>query len=218
MEMTSLRELHRNMISIRADLQQFQVRLGAASFDCLFSVRETPFILALTSRGEFPKFFKFEVKTGYSITAFFDRSLYYELLGVLKTGAETGIKLEPKRFLDQLNTSLPTTAKPDRIPTPKRIIQLRPDIVDEREKPYFDTWIYWKSEDRKGPTKENLHKTLLILGKEAHQYSLEMCASSRWSSVDLERDWKSSKKNKLITRLLLAPSEARIVGNLLQSR
>ncbi len=194
MEMTSLKKLHRNMIAIRTELQQFQVRLGAVSFDCLFSIREDPFILALTSRGMFPKFFKFEVNTGYSITPFFKRSFYYELLGVLKTGVETGIKLEPKRFLDQLNNSLPTTAKPDRIPTPKEIIQLRSDIVDEREKPYFDTWLYWKSKDRKGPTKENLHKTLLILGKEAQQYSLEMCASSRWSSVDLEKDWKSSQK------------------------
>lgn len=42
MEMTSLRQLHRSMIAIGSDMQQFLVRTGAASFDCLFSTRDTP--------------------------------------------------------------------------------------------------------------------------------------------------------------------------------
>lgn len=52
MEMTSLRLLHRSMISIGSDMQQFLVTTGAASFDCLFSTRDTPFVLTLTARGD----------------------------------------------------------------------------------------------------------------------------------------------------------------------
>lgn len=36
MEITSLRQLHRNMIAIGSDMQQFLVRTGAGRFDCLF--------------------------------------------------------------------------------------------------------------------------------------------------------------------------------------
>lgn len=52
MDMTSLRQLHRSMIAIGSDMQQFLVRTGAASFDCLFSTRDTPFVLTLTARGK----------------------------------------------------------------------------------------------------------------------------------------------------------------------
>lgn len=49
MEMTSLRLLHHSMISIGSEMQQFQIRAGAASFDCLFSTRDEPsFVLTLT--------------------------------------------------------------------------------------------------------------------------------------------------------------------------
>jgi hypothetical protein len=67
MEMESLRILHQSMILINTDIQQFRVKTGAAEFDCLFSTREAPFILTLTSRGLDPKFFKLEVERGYRI-------------------------------------------------------------------------------------------------------------------------------------------------------
>lgn len=187
--MTSLRTLHKSMLSINVDIQQFQITTGAASFDCLFSVRETPFVLSLTSRGASPKFFKFDVKNGYSITPYFD-GFFYDLVEVLSNNSNSKVRLKPKRFLEQLNNSLPIVAKPDKVPSPKKIMQLRPDITENRDKPFFDTWIYWKSEDRKGATSENLQKTMAILGKEAFDYSMSMKASSRWSAIDLNNDWK----------------------------
>ena len=189
MEMSSLRQLHQSMLQISVDMQQFQITTGLTSFDCLFSTRESPFILSLTSRGDNPHFFKFEVMKGYQIKPYFD-GFYYELVEVLNNDFNTG-KLEPKKFLDQLNTSLPKIASIRYSPTTSEIVRLRHDIIEEREKPYFDTWIYWNSEKRpNGASKENLKKTLLLLGKDAHQHSINMKASSKWSSIDLGHNWR----------------------------
>lgn len=193
MKMDALKSLHRSMITINADIQQFQVSTGAASFDCLFSVREEPFVLALTSRGDSPKFFKFEVKKGYWIKPYFDE-FYSDLVKVLSNSGKSKTRLIPKAFLEQLNGSLPTVASIKQVATPKQVLKLRPDILEDRDKPYFDTWIYWTSENRKGPTKENLEKTLALLGRDAYQHSISMKASSRWSAVDLEHGWEKQCK------------------------
>lgn len=101
MKMTSLQELHKSMIAIRSDMQQFQVTLGAISFDCLFSTRDKPnFTLSLTSRGLNPKFFLLQVKPGYWIAPFFD-DFYGELAKLLNTGRNSGNKLIPKEFLEK---------------------------------------------------------------------------------------------------------------------
>lgn len=185
MEMTSLRVLHQSMMAINTDIQQFQINVGSASFDCLFSVRENPFVLALTSRGANPKFFKFLVKKGYQIQPYFDE-FYYDLVEVLKSGANTGIKLYPKLFLEQLNNSIPTVAAAKYTPSPKQILELRPDITEQRDRPYFDTWIHWTE---KKPTKENLQKTLSLLGNDAYEHSISNRASSKWSAEDLGKSW-----------------------------
>nr|WP_282705704.1 hypothetical protein [Pseudomonas syringae] len=79
MEMTSLRLLHRSMLSIGSDMQQFLVRSGAASFDCLFSTRDTPFVLTLTARGKVRGFFRFDVLSGYRIRDYFGEGRYFEV-------------------------------------------------------------------------------------------------------------------------------------------
>jgi hypothetical protein len=190
MKMTSLQELHRSMISIGSDMQQFQVSSGAIGFDCLFSTRDRPsYTLSLTSRGLNPKFFLFQVKRGYWIDPFFD-DFYAELANLLNTGASSGKKLMPKDFLENLNNQIPKSASVTSHPLPNEIIRLRPDITEDRERPYFDTWIYWSRESGKGPSIENRHKTKLVLGSDAFDYSVRMNASSKWSAKELNRSWK----------------------------
>lgn len=187
MRFESLARLHRSMRSINVDIQQFGVRLGAASFDCLFSTRESPYILSLTSRGDKPKFFKFEVKHGYCIADYLGDK-YQDLLSVLRTDGRSGEKLTPKTFFSELDSLIPAVAQPSHVPSPEEILRLRHDL-EEREKPYFDAWIYWVIRDGPGP--DNLKKTLLLLGADAHKYSLEMRASSRWCTTKRNRTWKS---------------------------
>ena len=193
MEMTSLRLLHKSMLAVGTDIQQFRINTGSASVDCLFSTRENPFSLALTSRGSNPKFFKFDVQVGYRIVPYFG-DFYSDLVEVLRSGANTGQKLIPKDFLEQLNNQIPIKATSSNTPSTSEIIRLRQDITEDRERPHFDTWIFWKSKDRQGPTKENQHKTLVVMGPEALQFSLDNRASSKWSAKDLGRDWREIKK------------------------
>ncbi len=109
MEMTSLRLLHRSMISIGSDMQQFLVTTGAASFDCLFSTRETPFVLTLTARGKIRGFFRFDVRNGYVIRDYLG-DMYGDLVAVLRSDGTSGRPLKPKDFLAQLNQAIPTQA------------------------------------------------------------------------------------------------------------
>ncbi len=83
MKIESLETLHKSMQEIGVDTQQFHLLAGAASFDCMFSTRENPFVLSLTSRGENPKFFKFDVHRGYQIKEYFGE-MYSDLLSVLR--------------------------------------------------------------------------------------------------------------------------------------
>jgi len=192
MEFTSLRELHKSMSKLGIDMQQFQVKLGIPTFDCLFSTREEPFKFSMTSRGDNPRFFLFDVEKGYRINTYLGDK-YYELLEVLKRDGTSRNKFSTNIFFAELNNLIPQTASPRATPNPTAVASLRKDL-DESDKPYFDTWIYWSSESGKGPTIENMEKTLVVLGKEAHAYSKRMNASSKWSIVDTGRDWKSERR------------------------
>lgn len=197
MHMTSLQALHQSMINLGVDIQQFQVTLGAAEFDCLFSTRESPFVLALTSRGLNPHFFKFEVTQGYWIREYFG-DMYGDLLEVLRNGGTGNEPLRPGPFLEQLNNQLPTNAHAERVSSTAEIIRLRADITEDRDRPHFDTWIYWKDKKYKDvPSTDNQAKTLALIGPEALKYSKEMKASTKWSATDLNRNWTTQKRSDL---------------------
>lgn len=184
MRMTSLKALHRDMLDKRLDVQQFALKAGSAEFDCMFTTRTEPhFELSLTTKGANPKFFLFEVKPGYYIAPYFE-GFYQELVEVLSSGANSGQTLYPKNFLSQLNDLIPTQASLNAVPSNHDIIKLRPDLIEDRDKPYFDHWKCWT--DRK-PSKDNLKKTLHLLGSQAHQYSDRMNASSCWTATNKHR-------------------------------
>ncbi|WP_327522229.1 DUF6037 family protein [Pseudomonas amygdali] len=98
------------------------------------------------------------------------------------------------RLSEALRTprAIPTQATVRANPKPSEIVRLRPDIIEEREKPYFNAWIYWKEDSGRRPSEENQHKTLLLLGPEAARHSRERNASSRWSATDTGGSWQAS--------------------------
>ncbi|WP_241197573.1 DUF6037 family protein [Pseudomonas synxantha] len=73
-------------------------------------------------------------------------------------------------------------------------MRLRPDIVEERDKPYFDTWTRWDPQGNRRPSAENQQKTLLLLGRDAVAFSRQMNASFRWSATDTEREWQDNAR------------------------
>ena len=96
--------------------------------------------------------------------------------------------------MSQLNCVIKTVAKLENNPSTTEILKLRPDIDEDRDKPYFDTWQYWKNERFKNaPSPENKKKTLLLIGPEAHKYSIAMKASSCWSATDHGHNWKNQR-------------------------
>ncbi len=188
MKIESLVQLHHSMMAEKVDIQQFTIKMGIADFDCLFSIREQPFALTLTSKGAKPRFFKFDVNPGYVINAFLGDK-YNDLKDVLKIDGRSGNRLMPKDFFAELAKLIPTTAKKSNVPNAEEIARLRHDI-EERDKPYFDTWIYWSEESGKSYSPENFQKTSLILGLEAAEHSKLRNASSRWSSTPTGSPWR----------------------------
>jgi hypothetical protein len=184
MEMTSLRKLHQSMLRERVDMQQFRIRMGAAEFDCLFSTRDAPFVLSLTSRGANPKFFKFDVLPGYRIKTFLGK-MYGDLRSVLFVDGSSGHRLDPQEFFAQLNGQIPTEAKAGAIPSPDEVVRFRRDLL-ECERPYFDQWGLRGS----GPSPENKLKTLIAIGPEALAFSIEINKSSIWSATPTGRSWR----------------------------
>lgn len=185
MEMTSLRILHRGMIGVGADIQQFTIRNGTAEFDCLFSVRGTPFTFSMTSKGANPKFFLFDITTGYCLNTYLGDK-YDDLLQVVKVDGSSGNHLSTRNFFQGIDASIPHTAHRNRIPNEKAIVDLRKDLVEERDKPFFFYWKYWKRE-KPGMSDNNLKKTMELLGRDAHAYSLRMNASSCWTANEEKR-------------------------------
>ena len=184
-KMHSLKALHRSMKAAKVELQKFTVKTGAAEFDCLFSVRDIPYSLALTSRGANPKFFLFEVLPGYRINGYLGEK-YGDLLAVLRLDGRSGVRLNPSKWLAELDQEMPTQATSQRVPKPEEIVRLRQDI-EEVDRPFFDTWI--NHPKGRGPTSKNLDKTLLLLGREARDYSKKNRVSSRWSASETGRIW-----------------------------
>jgi hypothetical protein len=183
MEMTGLRDLHRSMITMRIDMQQFRFKTGVAEFDCLFSVREAPFVLTLTARSRKPCFLIFDVLPGYRVNTYLGDK-YAELKEALFVDGRSGNALIPSEFFGDLNRSIPGTAVGHAVPTAADIVRLRHDLED-RDRPYFDRW----EQRGSGPTKRNKAKTLAALGSEALEFSIKVNKSSIWSATATGRDW-----------------------------
>lgn len=203
MFMKNLKDLHESMLSTLnrhgepIELQRFRSTQGGVTFECIFSTGETPYKLSLTSRGTIvhPEsgFFLFEVSKKYEIASFFGE-MYGSLVNTLKTkGGSSGSKLMPLEFLAQLDANTPTKATVASIPSPSDVIANRPDITDERDRPY---WSHWSNPRCKadgspgGVSEKNRQKTAALLGTAALTYSDKMHMSSCWSAVPTEADWR----------------------------
>jgi hypothetical protein len=189
MKIESLMYLHRSMMAEKVDIQQFTVKMGIANFDCLFSTREKPFVLTLTSKGTKPKFFKLDVNPGYSIDTYLGDK-YNDLKDVLKIDGRSGNQLKTTDFFMEFSKLIPLKAKKGSVPNSAEIARLRHDM-EERDKPYFERWMYWSKESGRSYSSKNFQKTLLIHGIEAAEYSKSMNASSAWSPNPTGKTWNS---------------------------
>lgn len=194
MKLTSLEFLHRSMLALRppADMQHFRVKMGAIEFDCLFSTRGSAYSLALTVRGEKPEFFLFPVSHQYEVSDSMDAATYWRMADILRTNGQSRNQLIPKRFFADIDVRIPTKASSTHIPSPSRIVELRGDIQEERDKPYFSHWRNpgtRKDGHLAAVSEKNRLKTLELLGREALRHSDINKLSSCWSPVFVKEGW-----------------------------
>lgn len=203
MFMKNLKALHESMLNMfnahgeAVEHQRFRSRQGGVTFECIFSTGETPFIFSLTSRGTEAQpqseFFLFEVSEDYKIAGYFG-DMYGRLAKVLSTnGGQSGNKLLPNDFLAELDANIPTKAMQNNIPSPEEIIAGRPDITEDREKPYWSHWAHPRCKADGSPgsvSDENRKKTAALLGSVALAYSKKVRMSSCWSPTPAHANWK----------------------------
>lgn len=84
MRMSSLAQPNRSMRAIGVVLRRFEVQTGATVFECLFSVCDAPFRLALMSRGADPQFILLNAERGYRIADLLEGDNFRALCAVLR--------------------------------------------------------------------------------------------------------------------------------------
>jgi hypothetical protein len=109
------------------------------------------------------------------------------LAKLLRTDGSSGRRLIPKDFLSALDAHIPPVAR-QRAVAPEDVLRLRLDITEERDKPHFDTWIYWTEIPR--ASEKNQAKTLALIGDAALLHSIEFSCSSKWSTTPTGRTWE----------------------------
>ena len=102
-------------------------------------------------------------------------------------------KLMPNEFLRQLDSNVPETASASAVPGPKEVLENRPDLVYERNAPYWSHWATPRSKADGSPgavSEENRAKTAALMGSEALAYSDKMRFSYCWSPVETNSNWR----------------------------
>ena len=178
MQISGLKELHKNMRQNGVTRTQFQYRHNQVVFDVLFFTDGSPYKLLFGAIGE-KCCFVVNVKLGYSIDPFLQpKSAYNDLCRVL------GIEYDPKNpfstakffrhFADAVPHSVTSTKEPA---TPAKS---QAELNDDGEKIYFK---YWKNNGvNSHVTPLNLEKTRKAFGSEIAEFCSERNISSCWSS------------------------------------
>lgn len=205
MFMKSLKRLHESMRSIPpaqggpVERQRFRSVHGGVEFECIFFTGEQPYKLSMTTRGTkahpSPEFFLFEVEVGTYVIPGYFHDKYGRLAAVLRTkDGASGNELKPNVFLEQLDNNVPTAASVAAVPGPKEVLENRPDIVHERDAPYWSHWSTPRSKADGSPgtvSAENRAKTAAMMGSDALAYSDKMRLSSCWAPVETNSNWRA---------------------------
>ena len=138
----------------------------------------------VTLNSDDPAFFRFDVHPGYRIDTYLGER-YGELRDLLFIDGRSGEALIPSRFFGELERAIPRTARAGAVPSQTDIARLRHDLED-RDRPWFDRW----EQRGSGPTKRNLDKTLVLLGPQARQFSIDANKSSIWSATQTKGTWR----------------------------
>lgn len=183
MQISALKELHKDMRRNGVTRTQFQYRHNQAAFDVLFFTDSPPYKLLFGAIGE-KCCFVVNVKPGYSIDPFLQpKSAYNDLCRVL------GIEYDPKnpfstaKFFRHFAETVPHTITT--IKEPKTPINTRAEIAEDGDKTFFSHWC--NNGESRHVTDVNLGKTKKAFGKEISTFCSNRNISSCWSATEKKK-------------------------------
>jgi hypothetical protein len=162
----------------------FPFEYNKKPFSCIFLADVLPLRLYLTTLGDNPLSFEFELDENYFTDTFMKD--YYSLLEYLELKYDPKHKFSPNDMLEVLNRKIPITfsAKP-KYPDVIRVVS-KNRTVEECNKIYFCGW--YTNPEGKGVRPENYEKTLAAFGQELANTTKQRRISSKWTDKSSEED------------------------------
>lgn len=180
MQITGLKELHKDMRRNHVTRAQFQYRHNHVAFDVLFFTDDSQYKLLFGAISECCSFVV-NVRPGYSIDPFLQpKSAYNDLCRVLKIEYDPDNPFSTAKFFRHFAGEVPhsiTTTKEPTTPT-----QSQAELNDDGEKIFFSHWRNNGSASH--VTNSNLEKTQKAFGIEISNFCSRRNISSCWSVIE----------------------------------
>ena len=178
--MPGLKRLHFSMRRAGTERACFKVHHAPLTFDCLLLTDIAPYEFALAAIGHPDLIFVFAVEPGYRIDTDFGNALYGALADALQLGRNTGKKLIPGSFLEQIDAAIPADIQNTQAVTTADVLSVYRQHVEESDKIYFKGWLRNPNGKRVSP--ENLDKTKRCFGQRMRDNCDRQNISSCWSA------------------------------------
>lgn len=180
MQISGLKELHKDMRRNGVSRTQFQYRHNTVVFDVMFFTDSSPYKLLFGAIGEKCSFVV-DVKPGYSIDPFLQpKSAYSDLCRVLRIEYDPDNPFSTTKFFRHFAELVPYTIKSTKEPIslPKSLAELN----DDGEKIYFS---HWRNNGVSSHVTDiNIEKTGRAFGMEIAAFCSEKNISSCWSVTE----------------------------------
>jgi len=180
MQLSGLKELHKDMRRNGVTRTQFQYRHNQVAFDVLFFTDGSPYKLLFGAIGE-KCCFVVNVKPGYSIDPFLQpKSAYNDLCRVLGIEYDTKNPFSTAKFFRHFAEAVPHTITTTK--EPKTPLNAPANLNDDGDKIFFSHWR--NNGDSSHVTGANLEKTQKAFGIEIANFCLERNISSCWTVTE----------------------------------
>jgi hypothetical protein len=193
-KMQSLRRLHKHLDENGMSKVLFDYDIREVRFKAFYTIDVLPHELSLTPQGLKPDeafFLLWSFDKDFCADPNIGKESFYKLARLLKHDGSSGNRLNPAKFLSELDQHCKNVAFPKNAPNPQQIAKARLDM-EEREKPFFCTWrMNGKRLGRQcNVSQKNLWKTATMLGRAARDFSERKNASSVWTDdATRARNW-----------------------------
>ena len=167
---------------------KFSIQINNVIFEAIYFIDSIPNSLAIGVRNE-NFYFEVNVQKNFHVSAYLGKN-YGEICRILGLTPDKNNPYSPTKFFNEINKGIPSYVNKNNMPLPEDIASYRSN-VEEADRIYFKGWLDNNLKTQK-VRPENLEKTRLWLGEEAHQMCKKHNMSSCWTD-------KVSKKKTYYT-------------------